>query len=281
MQRIIKYLENQSKPVLIGLGLFLVLVIGFIDYLIPPDISTSIFYLIPVAMTTWFVGKNTGVLISIASAIAWFIGNETSKGYQLTSIIPYWNASVRLGFFLTIAYLLSELKSSLNRERKMARTDEVTGVANKRLFLELATMEVKKSRRYGHPFTVAYIDLDNLKNINEHGGSKIGEQVLKTVAQTIKATIRETDIIARLGGDEFALLLPGLAYEPAHIVISRVQNKLALTMEQKVWPLTFTIGAITFINTPESVDEIIEKADYLMYCIKNNGKNVIQHTIEM
>jgi len=275
-----KYLENSSKSFLIGLGILLVVLIGFIDYLVSPDIA-SIFFLIPVALASWFVSEKFGIVTSIICAVVWFFINYLKGEAPLTSYLPYWNAFIRLAFYLTINYLLGELHHARQRESKLARTDEITGVANRKLFIELANMELKKSRRYGHPFTITYIDLDNFKNINDYGGYKVGDHVLQVIAQTIKNTVRETDIVARIGGDEFIIFLPGLAYEPAQIVIHRVRDILLETMDKNLWPITFSIGAITYINCPENVDEIIEKSDYLMYCIKNKGKNIMEHITEI
>jgi diguanylate cyclase (GGDEF)-like protein len=263
-----------------GLGILLVILIGFVDYLVSPDIS-SIFFLIPLALVSWFANEKFGIFISFACAFAWFVVAKLTGEAQLPNYLPYWNAFIRLAFYLTVSYLLAELHSARKRESKLARTDGITGVANKKLFIELAGMELKKSRRYGHPFTVSYIDLDNFKNINDYGGYKIGDYVLQIVAQTIKNTVRETDIVARIGGDEFIIFLPGLAYEPAEIVVNRVRDILLETMDKNLWPVTFSIGAITYINAPETVDEIIEKSDYLMYCIKKRGRNIIDHITEI
>lgn len=280
MVYIFRYLENRSKYFLIGLSILLVILIGFIDYLTSPDIA-SIFFLVPVALVSWFVGEKAGVVISLICTTVWFFIHQLKGEFGLPNYLPYWNAFIRLAFYLTVNYLLAELHNARTRENKLARTDDITGVANRKLFLELAGMELKKSRRYGHPFTIAYIDLDNFKNINDYGSYKVGDQVLQVVAQTIKNTVRETDIVARIGGDEFIVFLPGLAYEPAHIVINRIRNVLLETMDKNLWPVTFSVGGITYINIPETVDEIIEKCDYLMYCIKNKGKNMIEHITEI
>jgi len=277
---IFRYLENRSKSFVIGLSIVLVIVIGLIDYLVSPDIA-SIFFLLPVALVSWFVSEKFGILISFICASAWLLIHQLKGEILLPNYLPYWNAFIRLAFYLTLNYLLAELHNARKRENKLARTDDITGVANRKLFTELANMELKKSRRYGHPFTVTYIDLDNFKNINDYGGYKIGDYVLQVVAQTIKNAVRETDIVARVGGDEFIIFLPGLAYEPAQIVINRVHNILLENMEKNVWPITFSVGTITYINAPESVDEIIEKADYLMYLIKNKGKNIVEHITEI
>jgi diguanylate cyclase (GGDEF)-like protein len=275
-----RYLENRSRSFLIGLSILLVIAIGVIDYLVSPDIA-SIFFLIPVALVSWFVSEKFGILISFACATVWFSIHQLKGEITLQNYLPYWNALIRLAFYLTVNYLLAELHNARKRESKLARTDERTGVANRKLFVELASMELKKSRRYGHPFTVTYIDLDNFKNLNDYGGYKVGDRVLQVVAHTIKNTVRETDIVARIGGDEFIIFLPGLAYEPAQIVINRVRNVLLEVMETNLWPVTFSVGAITYINCPETVDEIIEKADYLMYVIKNKGKNTTEHITEI
>lgn len=278
--KIIQYLDNQPKFLLLSLASLSLILISLINYfLLPADIYTSIFYLLPILISTWYGGERIGVVMCFMSALAWVISRQDHLSSASASI-NYWNASVILGFFLTVTYLLSELKNALEREKKLVRTDILTGVANKQVFYELASMEIKKARRYGHPFTVAYIDIDDFKNLNHYGGYQVGNVVLQAVAQTIKKTLRETDIIARMGGDQFAIVLPGIAYETAQTVVGRVNQQLLQKMDENKWPVTFSIGAITFLNPPDSVDEIIEKIDYLIYCIKNDGKNRLEHIIE-
>ena len=281
--KIIKYIENKPKSFLFVIALALVFLIGVLERFIPPDISTSIFYLIPVCLTTWFIGEKSGIFICVASTIISIMFSHQTSHHDSPLPLPainYWNASVRLGFYLAISYLLSELKTAKEREKKLIRTDSITGVANRQLFTELATIEIKRARRYGHPFTLAYIDIDDFKIINARGGHKEGDLLLLAIAETLKNSVRETDIVARMGGDEFAIFLPGISYETAQTVIKRVQNNLTKKLEENQWPATLSIGAITFINSPETIDEVIEKTDYLMYCIKNDGKNKLEHIIE-
>lgn len=171
----------------------------------------------------------------------------------------------------------SELRSALERESRLSRTDPATGVANRRLFIEFAKVELESAHKFSHPLTVVYIDIDNFKMINDTCGHHTGDQVLQTVAETIKNSLRETDVVARLGGDEFAMLLPKSEYEPAQIVIRRVQKRLLESMERQKLTTTFSIGAVTFIQPPTSVEEMIKQADCLMYLVKNNGKNKIEH----
>ena len=278
--RLSQYLENQSKFVLIIFGFLLVLLIAAIDNLVTPDISLSIFYLIPVSLTTWFAGEAAGIATSLVSAIAWLVSNElVGQTYHSHPGVPYWNAAVRFVFYLVTTYLLSELRTSLDREKKLARTDSTTGIANRRLFYELTNIEIQRSIRYGHPITVSFIEIEDFKNVNNLG-KKMGNKLLKEVAQTIYGNIRATDLTAKLSGDEFAVLLPGTGYEPSQIVIERLQKNLSETVEYHQWAVSFSIGSITFMSPPKSVDEMIEKLDFLMYTLKTSGKNKIEHKTE-
>jgi len=275
-QRINNYFKYNHKRVALIWGSSLLLVIFYIDYQVAPWISLSIFHLLPVALITWFVSKEAGFVTCGLSAIAELITHLNNKQPEISFLVPYWNAVVKLMLFLFVSYLLSELHRTLELEKELARTDYTTGIANKRLFFELALLEIKKAHRYRHPLTVVYIDVDDFKDINDTWGHSVGDKFLKISAEAIKNNIRETDIIARIGGDEFVILLPGSGYDTAQIVINRVKKQLLLAIRHQ-WNATFSIGAVTFINPPSSVDEMLQKADHLMYLVKNNGKNQLKH----
>ncbi len=130
-------------------------------------------------------------------------------------------------------------------------------------------------RRYEHPFTLAYIDLDNFKTVNDQFGHAAGDQVLLTVVNSLKNTMRSTDTIARLGGDEFALLLPETNQDAACVAFTKFQTGLPEQMRQNNWPVTFSIGALTCQTNMDSPDELVKMADELMYSAKHNGKNAL------
>jgi predicted signal transduction protein with EAL and GGDEF domain len=198
-----EYLYKQSKGHLIALGLAIVALVGAIDHLTGPELFVSIFYLFPIFLVTWLTERWIGVTISIASAITWLITDFTAGHIYAHPAIPYWNMGVRLSTFLIITFLLSAFKKGIEHEKELARTDSLTGVANRRYFFELADMEINRARRYKHPFTVVWIDLDNFKTVNDHFGHSTGDALLRSVANTLQKNIRATDIVARLGGDEF------------------------------------------------------------------------------
>lgn len=274
-----KYFKNKNKLFIVAIGLFGILAIGIVDNLIVENISLSIFFLAPIIFTTWFANKNYGIFICFASASVWLIAELSSKIVYPSVLIPYWNAGVRLGFFLITCSLLSHLKIAYDREKYWARTDQLTGAYNRRFFLELLQAEINRSKRYKHPLTLAYIDLDNFKQVNDRFGHSTGDRLLKLVAEIATQNIRNTDIFGRLGGDEFVLLMPETSYEAARIVLERVQQSLLKTMAEHSWSVSLSIGATTFIKQLNSSDAMLELADKLMYTVKNSGKNRIEHTL--
>jgi len=148
---------------------------------------------------------------------------------------------------------------------------------NSRFFRFLAEREMHRSVRSRHPFTTAYIDLDNFKTINDVFGHAIGDEVLRTVAASMQQNLRKTDLVARMGGDEFVVLLPEVGFETAAGVISKLHQKLTSEMEKHGWPTTFSIGVVTFTEVPRSVDEMLNLADDVMYNVKRGSKNSIRY----
>ena len=279
MNRLFVYLEGRSKYQLGAFSLALLLVLAFVDFITGPDLSLFTFYLIPVFLGAWFIGTSAGAVLSLLSAITWTLTDILSSPdpHHALMNIPYWNLTMQLGVFLVLIVILSILKRSLEQEKHLARTDYLTGAVNGRHFRELAEAEINRTRRYRRPFTVAYLDIDNFKLINDYLGHQTGDALLQSVVKTIRDTIRVTDTIARIGGDEFVLLLPETSFETAQIAIEKIMPRLNAVMAEKKWPVTFSVGMATFHAPPDSVDQMLRLADELMYAAKNNAKNTVRH----
>jgi len=216
------------------------------------------------------------VVTAVLSASIWLVVDFLS-GNRYSSALPYiWNTIIRIGFFL-LPVLMIRLNRAMQRERIFARTDFLTEVLNARSFHELAQMEINRSIRYKRPFTIAFIDIDNFKTINDKFGHLMGDTVLRTIATNIKSHLRKTDIVARVGGDEFVLLLPETDEQTSPIAISNIQRALLKEMNEKGWSVTFSIGVLTLTAPQLSVDEMLGRADQLMYIVKNGGKNNIHY----
>jgi diguanylate cyclase (GGDEF)-like protein len=255
-----------------------VFIIGTIDYLTGFELSVSLFYLIPVTMIAWAVGRNIGLVFSVFGAIVWLTSNSLS-GQSLTNVfIAVWNTLIRFGFFAVVTILIAQLRHALEEERLLANTDPLTGALNRRSFNEIAEKKMIVSEVNRRPYTMVYIDLDDFKLINDKLGHAVGDHVLKTVVDTIHTQIRNTDFLARLGGDEFAILLTDIGQEQAQPIAERLRSTLLEKMKYNDWGITFSIGVLTVLSMPESPDKMVSLTDALMYEIKSKGKNAIQYS---
>lgn len=169
----------------------------------------------------------------------------------------------------------SQINLVLQREKELARTDVLTGLANRRSFYESLQMERSRTVRYGRPITLAYVDLDNFKRVNDTLGHSVGDELLVCVASLLRNTLRASDLVGRLGGDEFAVLLPETGAQAAESLLQKLALVLNDAMRARNWPVTFSIGAAAFLDNPVPVEEMIRTADELMYSVKKSGKNRI------
>ena len=254
------------------LGLVLIALIAGLNSLAGPQFGCSPFYLLPILLVTWSVGRVAGLLISVAAAGAWLLIDLTARERYAHVFFPYWNAMARMGIFWVIVMVVSVFKS----ERLLSRTDSLTRIANRQAFFEQATLEIERCRRYGRALSVAYLDCDDFKKVNDQRGHLAGDALLRSVADCLKNNVRGADLVARLGGDEFALLLPETGIAAARGVLEKVQVLLQMTLETGGWPTSFSIGSVTFLEPPRSVDQMIQRADELMYEVKRSGKNGVR-----
>lgn len=278
MNALLGYLYKIPNTLIIVIGILLVMLLGVIDHLTGYEISFSIFYLLPVTLVSWFGKKNHAVFIAILSAATWLWADLTAGHIYSHPAIPIWNTIMRLGFFLIAIFLLAAIKKLLDREKIFARIDFLTGVFNSRAFYETASIEISRSVRFSRPFTIAYIDIDNFKQVNDTLGHRHGDNLLQSVAKTIKDSIRSIDIVSRLGGDEFAILFSETNEENAKTVLNKIQKQLLSVVKNNNWPVTFSIGAVTCYKSC-NLDELIREADNLMYSAKQSGKNRIEFKI--
>jgi diguanylate cyclase (GGDEF)-like protein len=269
--------SSRSPASVFFISLILLTLLGWLDR-VTGDYSLIIFYVIPVSLMAWFVTRTSGVLFCLLAFITRFIADNSPGSFSFNnSELHYWNVFIEFLFLLLMSLLFSALRKNLDTEKTRASTDPLTGALNRRSFFELTEYEINWWRRYSQPFTLAYIDLDNFKDINDHLGHHVGDELLIAVVTTIADNIRSTDILSRLGGDEFVLLLPDTGSEAAVTFLTKIHHHLQHAMTARNWPVTFSIGAVTYLKAPATVDEVICRADMLMYDVKRSGKNRLLH----
>lgn len=174
--------------------------------------------------------------------------------------------------------LLAQLYGLLTQVESQSLTDPLTGVANRRAFITRVESALGHTHRYNTPFSLAYIDVDNFKRVNDGAGHAAGDRLLCSVAQTIQTTLRGDDLVARLGGDEFGIIFTHAPQNPGNHV-ERVKKALdgALQKETAFHIISFSIGVVHYDGSRRGTcEELIHFADRLMYEIKGNGKDGVR-----
>jgi two-component system cell cycle response regulator len=174
-----------------------------------------------------------------------------------------------LGGALRMATLVEE-------SRWMATTDALTGLLNRRAFLESTSREVARTRRYNDKLSVVLLDVDHFKHINDRRGHAAGDVVLTAVGKLLAGAVRTCDIVARWGGEEFVIVLPSTALGGAEEVAERIRGQLAaaqiIDSGGETIPVTASFGVATYADG-ETLEQVIDRADRAMYLAKSGGRN--------
>jgi diguanylate cyclase (GGDEF)-like protein len=258
-----------------AITLFCVAVIGIIDYLIGPGISLAILYLAPTGLATWYIGRKAGMAVALLSAI---VGRATDVIDGVITVHPWltaWNVFVHLGFMVIIVSLVTHQKSFLRIEQQLARTDSLTGIFNRGEFIDRLQYVFNIANREHWSVTLAYIDIDDFKHINDEKGHAEGDNVLRRVAAQLVASVRHTDIVARVGGDEFAVALPHADRTAVEIFIQQLLSALSEAICEST--VTCSIGCLTFPPPPPNAERALKETDLLMYQIKKHGKSNVTY----
>lgn len=266
-------MQQLSRSWIFAIALVGVALVAIPDYLIGSDVSLAVFYLCPVAVATWYAGKETGASIALISCLCALSDDVASGHFMVRPGILAWNGLLNLGFMLVVAYLLATVQRHIAFAENLARSDSLTGLFNRRAFLENLQFHLSLAAREQKPITLAYLDLDDFKRVNDRGGHEAGDRVLKSIAATLRKSTRRTDMVARLGGDEFALLIVAADQVSAVGVIAKVRHallKLATSAH-----VTCSIGCVTFNPPPPNASAALRAADSLMYEVKRRGKNAV------
>jgi diguanylate cyclase (GGDEF)-like protein len=169
-----------------------------------------------------------------------------------------------------------ELERAYADLERLARTDPLTGLANRRRFMEELEQEVERSERYGRPLSVVALDLDHFKSVNDSHGHAAGDDVLREAAQALQSVCRDVDLAARMGGEEFSLLLPETDIPGARIVAERVRERIAGAAHRspagQAFRVTASLGVAT-VKPGASGEALLQAADEALYRAKDAGRN--------
>lgn len=163
------------------------------------------------------------------------------------------------------------LRQSREELQNLAVTDDLTGLANRRRFRQVAESEIRRMRRYQHPLTLIMLDLDGFKEVNDRLGHQVGDEVLKAVGQAGRGQVRDTDLLARLGGDEFAVLLPETSEEQAQALAERLRRAIQdqpLATSRAPVSVSLSLGLASLGPGREDLESLLRLADHRMYAEK-------------
>jgi len=195
-----------------------------------------------------------------------FVGMVSSKSFEFEG-----EAHV-----ISVIRDITERKTLENELKVRATTDALTGVANRAKFIDVATLELDRARRHGHPLSLALLDVDDFKRINDSWGHLAGDTVLVELADVMGATIRSIDSVARFGGDEFVVLMPETGSRGAAEVAERIRSAVESAPSPTGDPglsITVCLGVATLRDGEESLDLVLRRADEALYQAKEGGRN--------
>lgn len=252
---------------------------GYFDFVSGVELRVFPAYYLPISFVAWYHSRLAAMSIAALSTLAWLISNILAGLHFASAAIWIGNTVMQGLSFSLVAFMIATLRIALIRERALSRGDPLTSLLNSRAFYEDAEQIIIRCRRNERPVTVAYIDLDNFKAVNDRLGHKAGDDLLQQVADVLRVSIGAGDLSARLGGDEFAVLLPDVDARDATVTLNDICERLANAFAAGPVKVSSSIGGVTFTTAPDDVQAMIRNADTEMYVAKNAGKNRVQHVI--
>lgn len=279
MKTILNILDER-KPRLIWLVSILTIIVICLAIVFLKDfIDLKPLLVIPVLLASWYGGSKTGASIATLSAISLLLTNYNISSEYVYTFSSFYDSIVVLFACLFTSIIVTNFRKVHGVEIIAADTDALTGLSSSRKFYAELENELNRSARYGHIFSLAYIDVDNFKNINDTLGHHVGDELLTQLSITLQISLRASDTIARIGGDEFICLLPETEQIAAKSAILNGEKRLKDTMKKYNWDVSFSIGVVTFEILPENVTQAVKLADDLMYQVKRGKKNDIAYKI--
>ena len=203
------HVSGRWRIVVLALGLLATLVVAWLDYVTPQQVSFALAYLIPVVAVAWLARSTLyGMVLAYVCALGQGMVALAAGWHGESEIIVLWNAAVQFVLLAVVVGLLAVVHDLLAEHEQASLTDSLTGLANARALAACGRRELARSERYGGPLALAYFDLDGFKAVNDAAGHQEGDRLLAALGELLGGEVREPDTVARVGGDEFVVLMP-------------------------------------------------------------------------
>jgi diguanylate cyclase (GGDEF)-like protein len=260
--------------VAIGLGVIAALTVFKLT--IGESVTLIDFLFVPVVGVGWFASRRwCGYLVAVIAAldtvvVAMLAETQASLGVAAAS------GAARFCLYLVVLWLLGMMRRERASHKHAVATDQQTGAVNATTFQTVASSEIRRSQRYQHEISLAYLDIDDFKEINDRLGHPEGGRVLLELSHVMRSAVRSVDTVARIGGDEFAIVMPETGAASARAVIARMECEMARVRTADGSRVRCSVGLVTFDRPPESLTELIGAADELLYRAKQLGKDRVE-----
>jgi diguanylate cyclase (GGDEF)-like protein/PAS domain S-box-containing protein len=205
-----------------------------------------------------------------------FVGSDGRMRHYWVVKVP-WQCADGTPALIGVNTDITELCNLRERLRREARTDSLTGVANRRSFLERAEYEFAHSRRYDMALTIIAIDLDHFKAVNDRHGHPVGDAVLQDLAACGRRALRDDDLLARTGGEEFSVLLPGTDIDTGAEIAERIRKWMAervVSIQHPQLRVTASLGVATLRPDDQNFETLFSRADRALYRAKRSRNRV-------
>ncbi len=272
-------LQGKKRKVLVLAATVIVaLAAGAADYLSGKPLSVLPFYMIPVGLAALFLGQWQGIALSVFSAVI-YLAADTGLSPAALDLASAWNFVMALVVFLAFSMVLSLLNAEKGREEQLVREDSLTGIANRKSFMETVEGEWNRLKRYKRPFTIAMIDILNLSEVNRLSGAEEGDFLLVFTAKTIKNSVRTSDIPARIGDNEFGILFPESGNDAAAPILEKIRRMLGeITGSQATAnPIRYLVNCVTFLEAPPAASDVLTRLSEARERAFSEGENAVHH----
>ncbi len=266
-------LRTPHRVMVTALGLTSVAILGVVDALSTPHVGFALFYALTIMGVTFHAGWVAGTILAIMASGAALTSTLLYAPDDVTAAAALWNLGNQVAVFVVLVLVVHQLRIMFDKLADQSRTDLLTGALNTRGVLEAFDRERSRAKRKASPLTLAFIDLDNMKRVNDELGHAEGDEMLRILASSVLGSIRELDAFGRVGGDEFALILPDTDEQEALKAIQRLRSVVNRRTHDRSPYISVSVGVVTFRRDPPEAGDALRAADALMYVAKRAGGN--------
>ena len=270
------WLTHVAPSTVGALCALLIGVLGGIDLATVREANIGVFYVLPVCMAAWAIGVGAGLAAAMASSLVRTVAYANDVGASSAAVLSF-NAASALTAYGVVALLLGTVRRHFDDNRRMADTDPLTGVLNKRAFMAAADSALAGLDRHGGALLLAYLDLDGFKAVNDSAGHAAGDHVLRAFADAARRELEFEDLLGRVGGDEFVMLKMIDDLDDGYAIAEAVHARLCDALGLLPHDVTCSMGAV-IVQAGDIADHqrLLALADALMYEVKRDGKNSLR-----